>query len=298
MKPAPGLVAVIAVIGLAGCAGPRAIASPVRPRAVTTALTPSPTATTAPTVMPTPKPTPKPKPKPTLKKSTPPGSDKPAGAAPKPPSDGVPTSGNKTFAVAGGATGIVGTGTTLVSYRVEVENGISWGSNPVWTADSFAASVDGIIADPQGWIASGTTPVTDPAQNMTNASWSFQRVSGSSYSVRIRLASPNTTDALCGSVGLQTGGVYSCRYGTNVIINLRRWLTGAPGFAMSLTGYHTMVINHEMGHRLGFKHMLCPGAGQLAPVMQQETINLAGCRPNAYPFAPDGTFVDGPRSPS
>lgn len=71
-------------------------------------------------------------------------------------------------------------------------------------------------------------------------------------------------------------------------------LKGAPGFAMNLDGYHTMVVNHEMGHFLGFDHMLCPAAGQPAPVMQEETIDLAGCTPNAYPFAADGTFITGP----
>ena len=57
-----------------------------------------------------------------------------------------------------------------------------------------------------------------------------------------------------------------------------------------------MVVNHEMGHLLGFSHMTCGNPGTLAPVMAQETINLGGCLPNAYPFAPDGTFVVGPWS--
>jgi hypothetical protein len=32
--------------------------------------------------------------------------------------------------------------------------------------------------------------------------------------------------------------------------------------------------------------------------MQEETIDLAGCTPNAYPFAADGTFITGPWAPS
>lgn len=186
-----------------------------------------------------------------------------------------------------------------MTYETQVEDGIDWGANPVWTPDSFAATVDAILADPHGWIASGAAPITDPAQKMSNASWSFQRVSSGTYSVRVLLATPNTTDALCGSVGLTTQGVYSCRYhdaklGDTEVINLRRWLKGAPGFSIDLDGYHTMVINHEMGHELGFEHMTCPRPGQLAPVMQQQTIVLGGCLPNAYPFAADGTFIEGP----
>jgi Protein of unknown function (DUF3152) len=221
-----------------------------------------------------------------------------AKSAPTPPADGVPTKGAGTFTVSPAGTAIVGTGTTLVTYETAVENGVTWGSNPVWTADSFGATVDTIIADPRGWTASAAAPITDPSQHETNASWSFERVSGTSYNVRVLLATPDTTDTLCATAGLNTEGVYSCRYGTTIVINLRRWLKGAPGFAMGLDGYHTMVINHEMGHRLGFDHMLCPHAGQPAPVMEEETIDLAGCTPNAYPFASDGSFISGPWAPS
>lgn len=203
-------------------------------------------------------------------------------------------SGAGTFSVASGGTDVVGAGVTLVKYRVELEDGIVWGANPVWTVSGFAAAVDGVLADPGGWIKSADSPVTDAAQKVSNGSWSFQRVSGSDYSVRIRLATPNTVDKLCGAVGVSTQGQYSCRYGTTILINLRRWLHGAPGFPIDLSGYHTMVIDHEVGHFLGFAHMLCPGAGQPAPVMQTQTIALNGCLPNPLPFLADGTFVDGP----
>lgn len=260
--------------------------------------TTDPSPSVSPSARPTPSPSasrkPSPRPTRTLKKAVPAAADIPTGAKSPAPADGVPTSGAGTFAVASGATGVVGTGTTLVTYRVELENGISWGANTPWTASGFASVVDGILADPRGWTASAAHPVTDKAQHMSNASWSFQRVGGSSYSVRIRLATPNTVDKLCGAVGLQTQGVYSCRYGTTILINLRRWLKGAAGFPIGLTGYHDMVINHEMGHLLGFDHMTCPAAGQPAPVMQTQTIALGGCTPNAYPFAADGTFIDGP----
>jgi hypothetical protein len=219
------------------------------------------------------------------------------GAKPNsPPDDSVPSRGNGAFTVAPGGTDVVGHGNKLITYRVEVENGIAWGADKVWTAPSFAAQVDKILADPRGWTASAAAPITDPAQHLANASWSFQRTSGTDYSVRMLLATPDTTDSMCGSVGMDTGGVYSCRYGNTILINLRRWLNGAPGFAINLDGYHSMVINHEMGHRLGFKHMTCPAPGSPAPIMQEVTINLGGCVPNAYPFSADGVFYTGPWS--
>ena len=289
---AGALAAVIGmVLALASCGSPRqeaAIALRTRP-------TPTVSPTPPPITAPAPSPSPTSKPKTTLRSTAPAGADTGGGGGTS--SDGVPSIGNGTFAVGPGGTDVVGDGATLVKYRAELENGITWGSNPVWTPASFGNAVDGILADPKGWIASASHPVTDAAQNMNGASWSFQRVSGSDFSVRILLATPGTVDKMCGSIGLKTVGQYSCRYGNIILINLRRWLRGAPGFPVDLAGYHTMVINHEMGHRLGFKHMLCPSPGTLAPVMMQETINIGGCLPNIYPFGPDGAFIDGPYAP-
>jgi hypothetical protein len=238
------------------------------------------------------------KPTTTLKKTVSAGADAPKTNAPPPANDGVPTHGAGTFTVGSGGTDIVGTGATLVKYRVEVEDGIDWGSNSPWTPAGFATTVDRIIAAPRGWTESGRSPVTNAAKQMTAASWSFQRVSGDDYSVRIRLATPATVDKLCGSYGMDTQGVYSCRFGQTEMINLRRWLKGAPGFPIDLAGYRTMVIDQEMGHFLGFDHMHCPGAGTPAPVMQTQTIDLEGCAPNAHPYTADGTFITGAWAPS
>ncbi|MEV0272369.1 DUF3152 domain-containing protein [Hamadaea sp. NPDC050747] len=253
---------------------------------------PSPSAKPSATRKPTPKPT-----KTSTKIVTPGGDIPTTKASPSPVSDGVPTRGAGTFAIAGGSTDVVGTGTTLVKYQVEVEQGINWGTITPWTPSSFASTVDAIIAAERGWTDSGAHPVTDADEQMTDASWAFRRVSDGTYSVRVRLATPDTVDKLCGSAGVQTQGVYSCRYGKNILINLRRWLKGTTGFT-NLPVYRTMVINHEMGHYLGFNHMLCPGAGQVAPVMQTQTIALNGCLPNSHPFTAEGQFVIGPWAPS
>lgn len=77
---------------------------------------------------------------------------------------------------------------------------------------------------------------------------------------------------------------YSCAVGSNVIINFDRWNAGSPSWSGSLDDYQALVINHETGHWLGFGHSGCAGMGQAAPVMQQQSISLQGCIPNAWPL--------------
>ena len=175
------------------------------------------------------------------------------------PGDLVPTD---RFAAAPGRSPTVGTG-PLRTYSVEVEEGI-----PIDPA-AFAASVDATLADPRGWTAPGDV--------------SLQRVGPDDRpGFRVRLATPGTVDAHCAP--LQTNGIYSCRQGADVMINVRRWLQGAAESLLSLADYRHYVISHEVGHALGHGHVGCPGPGEVAPVMLQQTKGLDGCRPNPWPY--------------
>ncbi|MET1033315.1 MAG: DUF3152 domain-containing protein, partial [Candidatus Saccharimonadales bacterium] len=88
--------------------------------------------------------------------------------------------------------------------------------------------------------------------------------------------------------------LWSCRVGPNVVINFDRWQGASSSWNANggtLDDYRHMVINHETGHWLGFGHASCGGAGQLAPVMQQQSIDLQGCKFNPWPSTSEITTL-------
>ncbi|WP_433553047.1 DUF3152 domain-containing protein [Micromonospora zamorensis] len=210
----------------------------------------------------------------------------------------IPTRAAGTFTTATGTGRVIGKGRKRVRYSVSVEKGIAWGDIPAWKPDRFAESIEQVLAAPNGWATSAQHPVINAAVNLSRASWSFQRVGTSTVDVDVRLVTPRTVDRLCGASGVGTEGVYSCKYGKTIMINLRRWLQGSPGYPVSIDEYHVGVINHEFGHFLGFAHMKCGGRGKSAPVMMTQTMGLGGCVPNVSPFAANGQFINGPWAPS
>lgn len=146
------------------------------------------------------------------------------------------------------------------TYRVEVETGTRQ------SATDFGASVDGTLSDPAGWTGLGR--------------WSFQRLDRDDVDFVIRLATPATVDRVCAKAGLDTRGYVSCRSGTFVMVNLDRWMYAVPDYRGDVARYRKYVINHEVGHQLGYGHEACPGPGRPAPVMQQQTFGLKGCLAN------------------
>jgi len=185
------------------------------------------------------------------------------GDAPTPAAIGYPEVGPGTYAVNPLGGPVVGHGGRLLRYRVAVEDGITG-----VTAQAFAEQVSAVLDDPRSWTGTGQ--------------WRLQRVpAGSPYDFTIVLATPATRDALCRD-GYDRWT--SCRKDDWVVLNVARWVHGAPSFGDDLAGYREYMINHETGHRLYHGHELCPGPGSLAPVMQQQSLGLHGCRPNGWPL--------------
>lgn len=135
------------------------------------------------------------------------------------------------------------------------------------SVDHFAMHVAHTLNDPRGWALGGSIE--------------FRRVeSGGSFTVW--LAEAGTVPSFSSTCSAQ----WSCRVGRNVIINETRWRQATPSWLSaggSLDSYRHYVVVHETGHWLGFGHANCPGAGQPAPTMQQQSKGLQGCRHNGWP---------------
>ncbi|MER0246283.1 DUF3152 domain-containing protein, partial [Streptomyces sp. HSW2009] len=160
----------------------------------------------------------------------------------------------------------------VVRYRVDVEQGL-----PLET-ELFVRAVQETLNDNRSWGNGGRR--------------TFERVSSGDAQFVISLASPGTTGVWCAKSGLDTTqDNVSCDSAATerIMINAYRWAQGAETFRDDQTViYRQMLINHEVGHRLGRGHEQCGSDGALAPVMMQQTKVLktgkATCRANAWPF--------------
>jgi hypothetical protein len=189
-----------------------------------------------------------------------------AGPTEAAPATGFVQRGAGSVTVVPGTSQVHGTG-PLERFVVEVEDGIGV------DGAAFAAAVEDTLGDPRSWGAGGRM--------------SFQRVgveeaAAGAYDFKVTLISPGNMETYCPGVG--TGGYTSCRYGDRAVINLARWETAVPDYQGDVATYRQYVVNHEVGHALGNGHQQCPGPGQLAPVMQQQTLGLRGCAKNPWPY--------------
>ncbi|WP_246150606.1 DUF3152 domain-containing protein [Streptomyces qinzhouensis] len=157
-----------------------------------------------------------------------------------------------------------------IRYRVDVEKGLKMDGL------LFATAVQRTLNDRRSWAGNGEM--------------AFERISSGDPAFVITLASPGTTDVWCAKSGLNTSiDKVSCDSASTsrVMINAYRWGLGSDTYGPgAMFAYRQMLINHEVGHRLGHGHVRCETEGALAPVMQQQTksLNIRGirCKPNPW----------------
>lgn len=137
----------------------------------------------------------------------------------------------------------------------------------------FSDTVYSTLNDPRGWPRAGAV---------------FQEADGTdpnACSMTLTLAAADQMT----SFSTECSDEYSCRVGNDVVINVDRWNNATEGWLNAggtVERYRTMVINHEVGHRLGHldNELTCPAVNQPAPLMQQQSMDLLGCVPNEWPL--------------
>ena len=193
--------------------------------------------------------------------------------------------GERTWHIVPGTTPKVGEGTAKVfKYTVEVENGIdttSFGGD-----EGFARMVTETLDNPKSWTH--------------NPQFAFQRIDATTPDLkpdfRVSLTSPMTIREGCGyEIQIETS-CYNPIYGPDaeprVFINLARWVRGAVPFQGDIGSYRQYLINHEVGHAIGYTtHEPCDRNGALAPIMMQQTFSTSDN--DATRFDPESVKADG-----
>lgn len=132
----------------------------------------------------------------------------------------------------------------------------------------FDAFVESVLTDERGWSRAG---------------FEF-RFGEADAAYTVVLAEGSEVDELC--LPYDTGGRFSCQIGPVVALNADRWRVAVESWPGSLDEYRTMLVNHEVGHLTGQHHpaVRCPGEGQPAPVMAQQSSGVAPCTANPWPL--------------
>ncbi|MGL5856867.1 MAG: DUF3152 domain-containing protein [Angustibacter sp.] len=178
----------------------------------------------------------------------------------------IPDRGSGVLQTVPGSTSAPGRG-DIVRVRVQVEREVSRAGVDAAKVAQFVMST---LNDDRSWSRGNTRRFARTGSDVRGVA-----------DITVVLATPGTTERMCQP--LRTYGRLSCGIGQRAVLTMYRWLRGTEEFD-DLTTYRRYLVNHEVGHLLGRGHEPCSGAGRLAPVMQQQTIQVAPCRPNAWPY--------------
>ncbi len=191
--------------------------------------------------------------------------------------------GAKTWHIVPGTTPKVGQGTERTfTYTVEVEDGLdtaTFGGD-----EGFATMVSETLANPKSWTH--------------NPQFAFLRVDNDTEGppdFRVSLTSPLTIREGCGYDIPLEASCYNPAYlgdQARVFINEARWVRGATSFQGDIGSYRQYVVNHEVGHAIGYRqHEPCPENGALAPIMMQQTFSTSNN--DGAKFDPQSVPADG-----
>lgn len=187
---------------------------------------------------------------------------KPSKSSAKPAKPRIPASGPRKYAPAKISAAPKSKRGNLLTYNVRVQRGLPY------DPEDTARFIHQVLNDKRSWGRSGD--------------WRLKLVSTEKDAdFEVYLVTRNTTDRLCAP--LRTEGRVSCYNKGRVVLNAERWAYGAKSYGKRVVDYRRNLVNHEVGHALGYGHEDCRGKGKRAPIMMQQTKGLHGCRANPWP---------------
>jgi hypothetical protein len=196
--------------------------------------------------------------------------------------DGGPytEAGTKTWHIVPGASPKVGEGTAKAfTYTVEVEDGID--TTAFGGDEAFARMVSETLVNPKSWTH--------------NPQFAFTRIDSGQPDFRVSLTSPMTVREGCGYDIPIESSCYNPAYldgQPRVFVNEARWVRGAVPFQGDVGSYRQYLVNHEVGHAIGYqRHEPCGENGALAPVMMQQTFAISN--DDDAKFDPESVKPDG-----
>lgn len=152
-------------------------------------------------------------------------------------------------------------GSPMIEFSITVDDDLA----DQLDRDELVAFVIETLSDERSWIGRGV---------------GFRLVDEGGLFTMI-VATPSRTDQLC--YPLQTNGRFSCARNGWITFNSDRWFEATDSWPADIETYRRYLINHEIGHYiLGPSHAGCPGVGEPAPVMMQQTKGLNGCEANGW----------------
>jgi hypothetical protein len=196
--------------------------------------------------------------------------------------DGGPytEAGTKTWHIVPGTSPKVGEGTAKAfTYTVEVEDGID--TTAFGGDEAFARMVSETLVNPKSWTH--------------NPQFAFTRIDSGQPDFRVSLTSPMTVREGCGYDIPIESSCYNPAYldgQPRVFVNEARWVRGAVPFQGDVGSYRQYLVNHEVGHAIGYqRHEPCGENGALAPVMMQQTFSISN--DDDAKFDPESVKADG-----
>ena len=198
-----------------------------------------------------------------------------------PPGGPYTEQGEGTFRTVGTPGMTAGEGEDMVvRFVVEVEDGVDTAGSG--GDDALSAMIDATLSNPKGWT--------------NDRAFRFEHVGPDDNPyMRIQLTSVGTTREVCGGLDLEMETSCHIRIDgvSRVVLNESRWVRGAAPFNGDLGSYRQYLVNHEVGHGLGYAaHEACGGEGELAPIMMQQTLSLNNAE--LHSINPDEVYPDEP----